>query len=102
MIVRACCLMTEQLVRCQMICADHYRSCDCFCPSPFPLAVYTEVGSIAVATIEMPGSNFGLSNEANMDYVDPYSSHVSMFHRASAFTCTFSNTAAPPSTSWLP
>merc|ERR1711920_275323 len=44
------------------------------------------VGNMVVATIEMPGSNFGLSNEPNMEFVDPYNntegSHVFMWERA--------------------
>merc|ERR1711920_596466 len=44
------------------------------------------VDTMLVVTIEMPGSNFGLSNEPNMEFVDPYNntagSHIFMYERA--------------------
>mmetsp|Transcript_20610 Transcript_20610/g.68080 ORF Transcript_20610/g.68080 Transcript_20610/m.68080 type:complete len:357 (+) Transcript_20610:73-1143(+) len=61
-----------------------------------PFNTMVVVDKMLVAPIEMPGSNFGLSNEANMEFVDPYDSkekcatdackatmsHLDMFHRA--------------------
>jgi len=61
-----------------------------------PFNTMLVVDKMLVAPIEMPGSNFGLSNEANMEFVDPYDSkekcttaacedtmsHLDMFHRA--------------------
>ena len=52
------------------------------------------VDHMLVATIEMPGSNFGLSVEPNMDLVDPVASHQMMYDRANACNMEWITAAA--------
>ena len=70
----------------------HTQSSEC------PFNVMVEMGGMLTVTIEMPGSNFGLSNEPNMEFVDPFNnsagSHVAMYHRANDCNLPFISQAA--------